>query len=140
VLVILADRRFKLGHGRAFALYVAAYTVGRFWIEYLRVDDAHHIAGLRLNDWVSLLVFVAAVVAFVISARRAPGRETTVEPGASGDDARGDGTGPSGETGKETAPEPGQASGATAPDPGETGTDTARSVPVRAPESAAEQT
>ncbi len=46
----LADRRFTLGHGRAFALYVAAYCVGRGWIEYMRVDDAHHILGLRLND------------------------------------------------------------------------------------------
>ena len=54
LLVIWADRRFKLGHGRAFALYVAAYCVGRFWIEYMRVDDAHHILGLRLNDWTAI--------------------------------------------------------------------------------------
>ena len=39
---IWADRRFRLGHGRAFALYVAAYTVGRGWIEGLRVDPANH--------------------------------------------------------------------------------------------------
>src|SRR3954451_19655852 len=32
-LVILVDRRFKLGHGRAFFLYVAGYTAGRAWIE-----------------------------------------------------------------------------------------------------------
>ena len=32
-LLIWADHRFTLGHGRAFALYVAAYTVGRAWIE-----------------------------------------------------------------------------------------------------------
>lgn len=81
-LVIWADRRFTLGHGRAFALYVAAYTVGRFWIEYLRVDEAHHILGLRLNDWTSILVFLAAVAYMIISAKRAPGRETVVEPGA----------------------------------------------------------
>ena len=87
VLVIWADRRFKLGHGRAFGLYVAAYTVGRFWIEYMRVDDAHHIAGLRLNNWTSILVFVAAVVGIVISARRQPGREEVVEPGTRHDDS-----------------------------------------------------
>jgi phosphatidylglycerol---prolipoprotein diacylglyceryl transferase len=81
LLVIWADRRFKLGHGRAFAVYVAAYTVGRFWIEYMRVDDAHHIAGLRLNDWTSMIVFAAAVLYFVLSARLRPGREETVEPG-----------------------------------------------------------
>ncbi|MFF3945438.1 prolipoprotein diacylglyceryl transferase [Streptomyces sp. NPDC001902] len=82
LLVIWADRRFRLGHGRAFALYVAAYTVGRFWIEYLRVDDAHHVLGLRLNDWTSILVFVAAVVYIVVSARLRPGREEVVEPAA----------------------------------------------------------
>ncbi|WKX69789.1 prolipoprotein diacylglyceryl transferase [Streptomyces sp. XD-27] len=80
LLVIWADRRFKLGHGRAFALYVAAYTVGRFWVEYLRVDDAHHVLGMRLNNWTSIVVFLAAVAYMVISARRAPGRETVVEP------------------------------------------------------------
>ncbi|MBT2385076.1 prolipoprotein diacylglyceryl transferase [Streptomyces sp. ISL-11] len=81
-LVIWADRRFTLGHGRAFALYVASYTVGRFWFEYLRVDDAHHVLGLRLNGWTSIVVFIAAVVYMVISAKRCPGRELVVEPGA----------------------------------------------------------
>ncbi|ARX82820.1 diacylglyceryl transferase [Streptomyces alboflavus] len=82
VLVIWADRRFKLGHGRAFALYVASYCAGRFWIEYMRVDDAHEFLGLRLNNWTALLVFVLAVVYFVVSARTRPGREEVVEPGA----------------------------------------------------------
>ncbi|MDX3074302.1 prolipoprotein diacylglyceryl transferase [Streptomyces sp. MI02-7b] len=80
LLVIWADRRFKLGHGRAFALYVATYTVGRFWIEYLRVDDAHHILGLRLNDWTSIIVFAGAVAYMIVSARLRPGREESVEP------------------------------------------------------------
>ncbi|QKV95532.1 prolipoprotein diacylglyceryl transferase [Streptomyces sp. NA02950] len=87
VLVIWADRRFKLGHGRAFALYVAAYTVGRFWTEYLRVDDAHHVLGMRLNNWTSIVVFIGAVVYMVLSAKRAPGRETVVEPAAVEDGA-----------------------------------------------------
>ncbi|MFJ9349612.1 prolipoprotein diacylglyceryl transferase [Streptomyces sp. NPDC101237] len=81
-LVIWADRRFKLGHGRAFALYVAAYCVGRGWIEYMRVDDAHHFLGLRLNDWTAMLVFLLAVVYFVVSTKKRPGREAVVEPGA----------------------------------------------------------
>jgi prolipoprotein diacylglyceryl transferase len=80
VLVIWADRRFRLGHGRAFALYVAAYTVGRFWIESLRIDEAHEFLGMRVNNWTSLLVFAAAVGYLVVAARRFPGREETVEP------------------------------------------------------------
>jgi prolipoprotein diacylglyceryl transferase len=75
LLVLWADRRFTLGHGRAFALYVGAYTVGRGWIESLRIDDAHHLLGLRLNDWTSLIVFLGAVTYIVVSARVRPGRE-----------------------------------------------------------------
>ncbi|GAA0655998.1 prolipoprotein diacylglyceryl transferase [Kitasatospora atroaurantiaca] len=88
LLVIWADRRFTLGHGRAFAVYVAAYTVGRFWIEYLRIDEAHHILGLRLNDWTSILVFIGAVVYLVIVGKKHPGREApdSIDPAAHGDE------------------------------------------------------
>jgi phosphatidylglycerol---prolipoprotein diacylglyceryl transferase len=74
LLVIWAGKRFNLTHGRTFALYVAAYTVGRFWIEWLRIDDAHEIMGLRLNDWVSLIVFAGAV-AYLWWARNKTGPE-----------------------------------------------------------------
>ena len=76
-LVVWADRRFRLGRGRAFALYVAAYTVGRAWIEALRIDPAHHFLGLRLNHWTSLVVFLGAVAYLIL--RRGP-REDAVEP------------------------------------------------------------
>ncbi|MFH8371332.1 prolipoprotein diacylglyceryl transferase [Streptomyces sp. NPDC018031] len=112
LLVIWADRRFKLGHGRAFALYVAAYTVGRFWVEYLRVDDAHHVLGLRLNNWTSIVVFLAAVAYLVISAKRAPGREAVVEPAAVA--AGAGGTADAGTGGEGTEPGPaGTGAGAT---------------------------
>jgi prolipoprotein diacylglyceryl transferase len=65
VLVWLVDRRFKLGRGRAFALYVMAYTAGRAWIEALRTDEANHILGLRLNIWTALVVFAGALVYFL---------------------------------------------------------------------------
>jgi prolipoprotein diacylglyceryl transferase len=81
-LVILADRRFKLGHGRAFALYVAGYTAGRVWIENLRIDTVNEIAGLRLNVWTSLVLFILSVGYLIVSARLRPGRETiAAEPG-----------------------------------------------------------
>ncbi|WP_326612592.1 prolipoprotein diacylglyceryl transferase [Streptomyces scopuliridis] len=79
-LVIWAERRFRLGHGRVFALYVAAYCAGRAWIEYMRVDEAHHILGLRLNLWTAMIIFVLAVVYLVISSKVRPGREEIVEP------------------------------------------------------------
>ncbi|MGH3513247.1 MAG: prolipoprotein diacylglyceryl transferase [Pseudonocardiaceae bacterium] len=72
VLLVWAGRRFGLRNGRLFALYVAAYTVGRAWIEALRVDHANHFLGLRLNDWTSLVVFLAALVFLLL---RRPRRE-----------------------------------------------------------------
>lgn len=93
LLVIWADRRFRLGHGRAFALYVAAYCTGRAWIEYMRVDEAHHVLGLRLNVWTAIIVFILAVTYIVISARVRPGREEIVEPRAEGaEETAADGT------------------------------------------------
>ena len=79
LLLIWLDRRFKLGHGRVFWLYVMIYTTGRVWIEALRIDDAEHILGLRLNIWTSILVWVGALVAFIVVGRRHQGREKTVE-------------------------------------------------------------
>ena len=79
-LVIWADRRFRLGHGRAFALYVMAYTAGRGWIEYLRIDavEANDVFGLRLNVWTSIIVFLLAAAYFVVVGRIRQGREETV--------------------------------------------------------------
>lgn len=72
LLVVWADRKFKLGHGRAFALYVAGYTVGRGWIEMMRTDTANHILGLRVNVWTSILLFLGAMAYFVVARRRGP--------------------------------------------------------------------
>ncbi|GAA2587161.1 hypothetical protein GCM10010424_38050 [Streptomyces lienomycini] len=83
-LVLWAARRFTLGHGRAFALYAAAYTAGRFWTEYLRIDEAHTFFGLRLNDWTSVVVFLGAIAYLVVSARRLPGIEDVSRPQSQG--------------------------------------------------------
>lgn len=77
LLVIWAGHRFRLNNGKVFALYVAAYTVGRAWIEYLRVDHANHLLGLRLNDWTCLIVFTGAVL--VLCRGKAASDEPSVE-------------------------------------------------------------
>ena len=46
--------------GAAFALYVALYTLGRFFIERIRIDEASLIGGLRVNEWVAAIVFLCA--------------------------------------------------------------------------------
>lgn len=70
VLVVWLDRKLRLGHGRAFAVYVMGYTLGRTWIELLRTDDATHVLGVRINVWVSILVFLAAAVYFWVARSR----------------------------------------------------------------------
>ncbi|WP_017974215.1 prolipoprotein diacylglyceryl transferase [Actinopolyspora halophila] len=74
LLIVWADRKFRMGHGRVFALYVAGYTAGRFWIEMMRTDPAStpFDLGIRVNVYVSALVFLLAVVYLLLSRR---GRE-----------------------------------------------------------------
>jgi prolipoprotein diacylglyceryl transferase len=64
-LLIWVGSRFRIKPPGLFALYVAYYTFGRTFEELLRVDPAHEYLGLRLNAYVSIVVFVAAVAFFV---------------------------------------------------------------------------
>jgi prolipoprotein diacylglyceryl transferase len=64
-VVIWADRRFRLSHGRAFALYVALYCAGRLWIELLRIDDANEFLGVRINVFTAVVVGLLAVAYLV---------------------------------------------------------------------------
>jgi phosphatidylglycerol---prolipoprotein diacylglyceryl transferase len=80
LILVWADRRFRMGHGRVFALYVALYTLGRSYIETLRVDPAREVLGLRLNVWTSVVLFAGAVIYIVVSARMRPGREVLGQP------------------------------------------------------------
>ena len=86
-LVVWLDRRFRLGHGRVVALYVMTYTVGRGWIEMLRIDSVElsDVGGLRFNVWTSIVLFALAAAYFVWSTRRHPGREEQVYDDAPGD-------------------------------------------------------
>ena len=73
-VLLYVAKRFVIRPPGLFALYVAWYCFGRFFEELLRIDPAHHIAGLRLNAWVSAILFFAALAYFVWRQRRAPGR------------------------------------------------------------------
>jgi phosphatidylglycerol---prolipoprotein diacylglyceryl transferase len=88
-VLLVVERRVALKRGQTFALYVILYTFARFWFENMRIDTAHHIGPLRLNAWVSALLFVGGVAWFVWLGRheepqRRPGHpvEPAVEIGA----------------------------------------------------------
>ncbi|BBZ67105.1 MAG: prolipoprotein diacylglyceryl transferase [Mycolicibacterium insubricum] len=73
VALIVIDRRYRIGHGRLFALYVAGYCVGRFGVELLRADPAlTQFDGIRINSFTSTFVFIGAVVYFILAPK---GRE-----------------------------------------------------------------
>lgn len=75
VVLLQIDRRMKLREGHLFLVYAAGYSVLRFFVEGLRIDPAKSASGLRLNQWVSLVVLVAAVAWLIIDSRRANAKQ-----------------------------------------------------------------
>jgi prolipoprotein diacylglyceryl transferase len=73
-VLIAIGWRFRIRPPALFALYVAFYTFGRFFEELLRIDPAHVFYGLRLNAWVSIVLFALSSLFFVWwqFVRRAP--------------------------------------------------------------------
>ena len=74
VTLIAVGKRWgdKLQPGSLFWLYVAGYTFVRFFIERIRIDFASRLFGLRINEWVSAVVFLGAVTILVIMNRHDP--------------------------------------------------------------------
>jgi prolipoprotein diacylglyceryl transferase len=73
--LIWLGRRDRIKPPGLFALYVTIYSFGRFWIEALRIDPAHHVAGLRLNDWIAAIGFFGGLVWFRRTQRGGGGRQ-----------------------------------------------------------------
>jgi phosphatidylglycerol---prolipoprotein diacylglyceryl transferase len=80
VLVIQAERRFRIRRGYLITVYAALYTFGRFFTEWMRIDNAHRFLGLRLNDWTSIIVFVVATTVLLVKGRAQPGEECAGDP------------------------------------------------------------
>jgi prolipoprotein diacylglyceryl transferase len=64
--------------GAIFAVYIAGYSLGRFFIEALRIDTAQDIGGLRLNQWTSILIFGLGVIIFY-RIQRQPRKSSSAE-------------------------------------------------------------
>jgi prolipoprotein diacylglyceryl transferase len=79
-LVIWVERRFRIRRGYLIAAYASFYTFGRFWTEYLRIDNAHRFLGLRLNDWTSIVVFLVSTAILLTRGRGQPGDDCAGDP------------------------------------------------------------
>ncbi len=80
-VLVMVERLVPMGRGKLFAAYIVWYTLGRFWVEGLRIDMANTFDGLRLNSYTSLIVFAAGVVLLVFLFVTRPGLSPSpVEP------------------------------------------------------------
>jgi prolipoprotein diacylglyceryl transferase len=70
--IVWLERNRGLRRGQAFALYVSMYTFGRIWFEWLRVDPASEVFGIRFNLLLSVVLCVASALWFVWLGRREP--------------------------------------------------------------------
>ncbi|MFT8395785.1 prolipoprotein diacylglyceryl transferase [Propionibacterium sp.] len=77
-LLLWLSRRFALGGGKLFTVYVMYYCFGRFFIESLRIDPANHLGGMRLNDYTSAGVFVVATLVLIWQLWHHPGKPTSI--------------------------------------------------------------
>ncbi|HEX3089969.1 MAG TPA: prolipoprotein diacylglyceryl transferase [Ilumatobacteraceae bacterium] len=70
IVLLRIDKKYTLRPGRLFAMYLVGYATGRFWVEGLRIDPAHLAGGLRLNQWVALVVGLGALLYLIIDWQR----------------------------------------------------------------------
>jgi prolipoprotein diacylglyceryl transferase len=77
-LILLIEKRLKLRWGQTFGVYLAIYSVGRYWIEGLRIDPSDAFLGIRTNQWSAIIGLILGVALVYWSRRRNPGTETSV--------------------------------------------------------------
>jgi prolipoprotein diacylglyceryl transferase len=78
IVILLLERRFNLRWGRAFAVYLIWYGVGRTWLETIRIDPSETLLGVRSNIWASWLAIAIGIAILIIQNRRHTGFELTV--------------------------------------------------------------
>jgi prolipoprotein diacylglyceryl transferase len=62
--VLLIKFGKKWSAGSVFYIYIAGYSLARFFIEGIRIDSANDLLGLRLNQWTSILIFTLGIALF----------------------------------------------------------------------------
>lgn len=78
--LIKVEKLWKLREGSLFGLYVASYTFLRFFVESLRIDKSKQLAGLRLNQWTSVVVFGCAVIYLIYANKFSKAAKTSDSP------------------------------------------------------------
>ena len=74
-LIILLERRLNLRWGKAFAVYLIWYGLGRSFFEAIRVDPSEMFLGVRANVWASWAAVILGIVILIVQRRRHTGDE-----------------------------------------------------------------
>jgi prolipoprotein diacylglyceryl transferase len=74
-LLLAADKRFNLRWGRMMGLYLVYYSIGRIWVEAIRIDPSEIVLGLRINIWSAIAGIAVGLAVMVIQSRRHTGLE-----------------------------------------------------------------
>ncbi|MFM1795565.1 MAG: hypothetical protein RLZZ340_242, partial [Actinomycetota bacterium] len=76
--LIWLDRKYQLRWGRMFGLYLVTYSIGRAFIESIRIDPSDYYFGLRTNVWSAIFGAIVGLAIIWWSRRSHPGIETSV--------------------------------------------------------------
>jgi prolipoprotein diacylglyceryltransferase len=76
-ILLQADKRFNLIWGKMFGLYLIYYSIGRVWVEAIRIDPSEIVLGLRVNIWSAILGMIVGLAVILIQSRRHTGSETS---------------------------------------------------------------
>jgi len=78
-IILVLERRLHLRWGRAFAVYLIWYGLGRSWLEAIRIDPTSDaFLGIPANVWASFVAVALGVILFVVQTRRHPEPELSV--------------------------------------------------------------
>lgn len=78
VVLLILDRKLNLRFGRLFGLYLVIYSLGRAWIEAIRIDPSEIVLGLRINIWSAIVGIVVGLTIIIVQHYRHRGIETSI--------------------------------------------------------------
>ncbi|TDW28601.1 prolipoprotein diacylglyceryl transferase [Cryobacterium psychrophilum] len=74
-VILMLERRINLRWGKAIAVYLIWYGVGRSFFETIRIDPSEIYFGIRTNVWAAFGAIVLGIIIFLVQRRAHPGLE-----------------------------------------------------------------
>ena len=71
IFVLLKIEKMKiLPKGFMLVAYFLLYSIGRLWVEALRIDEATQLGGIRINIWIFGIVAISSIGLMIIGVKR----------------------------------------------------------------------